>query len=162
MKRLLTSCFGLGYLPIAPGTWGALPVTVVFGLLCLLGVSVFTVTVTMVVIAVAASVVCVAFAPEAIKMTGRKDPSEVVADEVAGQAVVFIGIYAASLQEIFIVSIAGFLAFRFFDILKPWPCRKLEKLPEGCGILADDLMAGFYGLLLIRIILYMWFAGKVT
>ena len=56
----------------------------------------------------------------------------------------------------------GFLAFRLFDIIKPWPCRELEKLPKGLGILADDLMAGFYALIMLRVFINIWFAGKLT
>ena len=161
MKRLLTSCFGLGYLPIAPGTWGSIPVVIVYALLCYFHVHPHTVNLVMIIIAVTASVICVVFAPKAIEVTGQKDPPEVVADEMAGQAIVFMLIYAVGRRAIGAVSLVGFLAFRFFDILKPWPCRKLEKLPQGLGILADDLMAGVYGLLFLHIISYIWFAGKI-
>ncbi len=92
MKRLLASCFGLGRLPIAPGTWGALPVAVIFGLMCQFHLSGPAISIVMAVLALAGSVACVKFAPAAIDATGNNDPGEVVADELAGQAVTFLAI----------------------------------------------------------------------
>jgi phosphatidylglycerophosphatase A len=159
MKKLLTSCFGLGYLPIAPGTWGSMPVAAFFWLMCYQGVSVIMVSVVMGVIVLAGSIICVLFGPEAIEATGKKDPSEVVSDEVAGQAVAFIGACASGAGSVAIVTTAGFLLFRFFDILKPFPCRRLEKLPKGFGILADDLMAGVYAAIVLQIGIRFWLTG---
>ena len=159
MKRPLTSCFGLGYLPIAPGTWGSMPVAAVFGLMCYQGVSAVTVSVVMGVIALAGAIICVLFGPEAIEATGKKDPSEVVSDEAAGQAVTFIGACTAGVGSATIITIAGFLLFRLFDILKPFPCRRLEKLPKGFGILADDLMAGVYAAIVLQIGIRFWLTG---
>jgi phosphatidylglycerophosphatase A len=68
-----------------------------------------------------------------------------VADEVAGQALVMLIIALFKLANICNAAVIGFVLFRLFDIVKPWPCKKLEKLHEGVGILADDLMAGLYG-----------------
>ena len=152
MKRMLTSCFGLGFMPIASGTWGSLPVPVIFGLMCYFEASMTAVTVTMLIIAAVFSYICIAFAPAAIEASGKKDPSEVVADEVAGQALAFLFVpLAATTKEIVIIAVIGFLAFRFFDILKPYPCKNLEKLPAGKGILADDLAAGLYASIVLQI-----------
>lgn len=52
-------------------------------------------------------------------------------------------------------TVLGFALFRLFDIVKPWPCRRLEKLPLGVGILADDLMAGVYGGIVSAIGIYL-------
>jgi phosphatidylglycerophosphatase A len=147
MKRMLTSCFGLGRLPIAPGTWGSLPVAIIFGLMCRLHLSDLAISIVMAALALAGSIVCVKFAPAAIAATGKNDPGEVVADELAGQAVTFLAILFLSLDtfsigQIYITAVLGFLLFRLFDIAKPWPIHKLEKLPKGWGILADDLLAG--------------------
>ena len=159
MKRLLTSCFGLGYLPIAPGTWGSVPIAAVFGLMCYQGVSVITVSVVMGVIVLAGSIICVLFSPEVIEATAKKDPSEVVADEAAGQAVAFIGACGIGAGSAAIITISGFLLFRLFDILKPFPCRRLEKLPNGFGILADDLMAGVYAAIVLQTGIRFWLTG---
>ena len=159
IARVFTSCFGLGMLPIAPGTWGSLPLAVVFGVLLCLGVPAFVICLVMAGFVILGSVSCIVFAPAAIEATGKKDPGEVVADELAGQAVTFLaaGFFAAESNGA-VLAMVGFLAFRFFDILKPPPCRRLEKLPAGFGILADDLMAGVYAAIVLQIYIY-YFGG---
>ena len=152
MKRLLTSCFGLGFLPVAPGTWGSLPPAVIF-----MAISTFTGSpkvnaAIMAVLAILGSVICVVCSPAAITATGKKDPGEVVVDEFAGQsvayAVILVILSALGGSQLTgqncVLAAGGFALFRLFDILKPAPCRLLEKLPSGWGILADDLMAGLY------------------
>ena len=157
MKRFLTSCFGLGLLPVAPGTWGSVPVAVVFGLMCYYGASMGAVSVVMVGIVVGASAVCVLFGPGVMDILGKEDPGEIVADEVAGQAVAFLGAYAVGGQDILIMSLVGFIAFRVFDIFKPWPCKRLEKITGGWGVLADDLMAGVYVAIILQVLGYFLF-----
>ena len=149
MKRLAATCFGLGRLPGAPGTWGSLPPAIIFALMCHFRASPVVVSIVMAALALVSSVVCVQCAPAAISATGKDDPREVVADEFAGQAITFLvspflALGAASTGQIWAVTAAGFVLFRVFDIAKPWPIHKLEKLPEGWGILADDLMAGVF------------------
>ena len=74
----------------------------------------------------------------------RPDPGHVVIDEVAGQWIALI--YSrVNLSHL----LAGFLFFRLFDIVKPWPARQLESLPAGWGIMLDDVAAGVYALLLM-------------
>jgi len=146
MKRLLASCFGLGWLPVAPGTWGSIPPVVIFALLNCFGASAVSISIVMVVLVLVGSIVCVKFASASMAATGKTDPREVVADEFAGQAATYIIIAAGTIPagQIWAAAILGFLFFRLFDIAKPWPIRKLEKLPGGWGILADDLLAGIY------------------
>ena len=98
----------------------------------------------MAVFILAGAYICVECVPKVVSVTGKKDPCEVVADELAGQAVVFLFVPASGYAHPLIVAAGGFVLFRIFDILKPWPIRKLEKLPKGWGILADDLLAGVY------------------
>lgn len=69
------------------------------------------------------------------------DPGIIVIDEVIGMMITALAL-GPNLWNLF----CAFLAFRFFDILKPWPCRRLEKLPEGYGVVADDVFAGLYAL----------------
>ncbi|MHC4619804.1 MAG: phosphatidylglycerophosphatase A family protein [Planctomycetota bacterium] len=159
MKRLAASCFGLGFLPLAPGTWGSLPPAVAFVLLRHVGAPGIMTSVVMLVLTLAGSIVCVGCAPAVIALTGKSDPREVVADEFAGQALTFIAIGAVPTGRIWVVGLLGFVLFRLFDIVKPWPIRKLEKLPAGWGILADDLMAGVYAGVLLLISLRLWLPG---
>ena len=156
MKRMLTSCFGLGRLPIAPGTWGSLPPVIIFGLMSWFGASPAMITNVMAALVLAGCVVCIQFAPAAIAATGNNDPGEVVADEFAGQAVTFLfspflGMGSATPRQILVTAFAGFVLFRLFDISKPWPIRKLEKYPAGWGILADDLLAGVFAWIVLQI-----------
>jgi phosphatidylglycerophosphatase A len=151
MQRLIASCFGLGRLPIAPGTWGSLPPVIIFALLCAGGASVEKINVLMLGLAIIASVACVQFAPASIAATGSSDPREVVMDEFAGQSITFIGIVAIAPLQMCVAAALGFLLFRLFDIVKPWPIYKLESLPGGWGILADDLLAGIYAAIVFQI-----------
>lgn len=81
---------------------------------------------------------------------GKKDPSEVVMDEVAGQLIALI---AAPMDWKYVL--ASFILFRGFDIFKPPPVRQLESLPSGWGIMMDDVAAGLYALLILRLLLYV-------
>lgn len=150
MQRLTASCFGLGKLPIAPGTWGSLPPVIIFMLLGMSDASVTKVNVIMAGLALIGSVACVRFAPASIAATGSTDPREVVMDEFAGQSIAFIGIAAIAPSQACVAAALGFLLFRLFDIVKPWPIRKLELLPAGWGILADDLLAGVYAAIVFQ------------
>ena len=161
MKRLLCSCFGLGRLPVAPGTWGSLPPAVIFALLYHLGAPPVSAPIVMAILVVVGSVICVKCAPAAIAATGEDDPGEVVADELAGQALTFLSMPltvspAFSAGQIWAIAGLGFLVFRVFDIAKPWPIRKLEKFPQGWGILADDLLAGVFGAVVLHLVVWLW------
>ncbi|MBN2589714.1 MAG: phosphatidylglycerophosphatase A [Sedimentisphaerales bacterium] len=147
IKRLLTSVFGLGWLPKAPGTWGSIPSVIIFALACHYAGTSTSVLIAMGITIFLSSIVCVQCSPSVIKWTGKKDPGEIVADETAGQALTFLAAAFFSIEtfdnaHIFMTAILGFLLFRIFDIAKPWPIRKLEKYPDGWGILLDDLLAG--------------------
>jgi phosphatidylglycerophosphatase A len=107
-------------------------------------------------LALAGCVVCILCSPASIAATGKTDPREVVADEFAGQALVFSVLLWTPVERkwIAIITIVGFVSFRLFDIIKPWPMRKLEKLPKGWGILADDLLAGIYAAVIVNICIW--------
>ena len=153
MKRILTSCFGLGLLPGAPGTFASLPAAIIFAGLLYLGTTIGPMTLAMDCLVLAGAVICILFAPAIETLTGRKDPPEIVADEFAGQAATYLVILSfvpaeAIGKQVLLIAAGGFALFRLFDIAKPWPIRRLERLPAGMGILADDLMAGLYAGLL--------------
>jgi undecaprenyl-diphosphatase len=113
-------------------------------------------------LALVGSYFCVKFTPAVIAATSKTDPPEVVADEVAGQAITLLAVPflapgAVSPSQFFTTAAAGFLLFRAFDTVKPWPVHKFEKLPEGWGVLTDDLMAGVYaGIALLFCIRFGW------
>jgi len=163
MKRLAASCFGLGRLPLAPGTRGSLPPAVIFALMWHFGASAVSILIVMASLALAGSVVCVICAPVVIAATGTTDPRGIVADEFAGQAVTFLAIPflaigTISTSQIWVTTVLGFLLFRLFDIVKPWPIRKFEKLPKGWGVLADDLLAGVCAAILLLVCFSLWIA----
>ena len=161
MKRLFTSCFGLGWLPLAPGTWASVPPAIIYGLLSFSSASTITISVLMLCLVVSGSIVCIKFAPAVIAATGRNDPREIVVDELAGQSLTFLIIGTVPENRICITIIIGFLLFRLFDIFKPWPVRKFERLPEGWGILTDDLSAGIYAGILSFVCLKTGFVDSV-
>jgi len=159
MKRLAASGFGLGWLPLAPGSWGSLPPAIIFALLSHFNASSPMIIVVMAALAAAGSIVCVKCAPASIAATGDADPSEVVADEIAGQAITFIfagAFVTAGTPMVWGLTLGGFFLFRIFDVIKPCPARRLEKLPRGWGILADDIVAGLYAGLSLVICLRLW------
>ena len=80
---------------------------------------------------------------------GKKDPSHVVIDEVAGQLLTLV-----TCPIVWPALLAGFILFRAFDIVKPPPVRALERLPEGTGIVVDDLGAGIYALIVLQLLLH--------
>ena len=157
MNRLLTSCFGLGRIPFAPGTWGSLPPVIIYMVLGYLTAGkilpAWLPAAAQAVVIVLASWVCVKFSPPVAAALGKKDPGEIVADEVAGQALVMFYLSLYGSLNICTTAAAGFLFFRLFDIAKPWPIRRLERLPQGWGILADDLMAAAYASALAAILI---------
>jgi phosphatidylglycerophosphatase A len=154
-KRWIATCFGLGWLPIAPGTWGSLPPAVVFGVLMYAGLPATT-TVVMAAMLVVGCVACVLCSPASIVVIGVDDPGEVVMDEFAAQALTFLVVPLLVPRglcgwESLVLAGVGFLAFRVLDITKPWPIRELERFPAGWGILADDLAAGVGSLILVYV-----------
>jgi len=160
MKRLLTSCFGLGWLPLAPGSWGSLPSAIIFGLLCYFSFSASILISIMIVLIVVGSFICLKFSQAAVAATGKEDPNEVVADEIAGQALTFLAMPLLmkdiSGGQILSITILGYFLFRLFDTVKPWPSYRLEELPGAWGILADDLMAGIYAAITLFICAKLW------
>ena len=137
---LLATAGGVGYAPIAPGTAGSA-----------VGVAAFLLTrhwpAGWQVAAVAlVTLIGIWAATAAAEYFGRHDPGPVVIDEVAGQWLTLLLTGVGPLG-----AIVGFLIFRVLDVLKPWPARRLENLPSGLGIMADDLMVAVYGNLILQL-----------
>lgn len=148
----LGTAFGLGKLPACPGTWGSLFPLALFLTAHYLSVPWRTNLAGLVALILIYSWATIAFGERLHAHFGRKDPKEVVSDEVAGQSVALVA--AIDLPT----ALAAFVAFRIFDVLKPGPIKRLEKLPGGHGVLADDLAAGIAGalcILLLRLVLFL-------
>jgi phosphatidylglycerophosphatase A len=145
---LVATLFGAGRLKPGPGTWGSIATVIVWGLI---GSRIPPEARTWATIVAAALVTLIGIpaATQVARASGLKDPQFVVIDEVAGQLVALI---AVPLD--WKTFLAGLILFRVFDILKPPPIRLLERLPEGTGIVVDDLGAGLYALAVMHLLLH--------
>ena len=144
----LATGLGAGYFPVAPGTAGS-----AVGLALVMAfrqapLEPLPLTVCLTVFTGLLFVVGVWSAGKAEKVFGREDPGQVVIDEVAGQILTFV----ATPRVTWIGLIAGFILFRGFDIIKPFPARRAERFSGGWGIMLDDLVAGLYSLLALVIL----------
>lgn len=142
---------GVGYLPVAPGTFGSLVAVGIFLLLARVVTGSSLVAVVLVLI-VAFTVAGIWAATRTEQLSGKKDPGKVVVDEVAGQ---FIALFPLTLFPHWstVAVIVSFILFRFFDIVKPYPANRLQELSGGAGVMFDDLVAGVYGAVIVSIIL---------
>ena len=145
---LVATFFGAGRMKPGPGTWGSLAAVVLWWLIASNIPPGMRLPVIGLLIVLSVAVGIPAATLEA-RGCGRKDPSQVVIDEVAGQLVTLI---AAPIG--WKALLAGFILFRAFDIVKPPPIRRLERLPGGTGIVVDDLGAGVYGLIVMQLLLH--------
>ena len=149
----VTTC-GVGYLPLAPGTWGSLLAVGFYAMLASRFAG-FRYSASLqspeVMVAAIHSVILVSLllyillgiwaAGRSIELLGNSDASQAVVDEVIGQLTVFLFIPFTSS---WLLIGAGFLLFRLFDIWKPYPIDYLQELPRGIGVCADDMLAGVY------------------
>ena len=140
MNRLavvIGTWFGCGYWPWGPGTAGSLAAVLIAALLHFrFGLDRMVLLVFIFILlwpAIWAST-------RTAKLVGRTDPGLVVVDEVLGQWVALLGAAILDWKTL----ACAFVLFRIFDMWKPWPVRGFEKLPDGLGIVADDLAAGVY------------------
>lgn len=153
----MLSVGGLGHAPIASGTFGSLPPVVLAILLVQLGQPGWLVNGCLLLLGTAFSIACIRFGALGEQVWGRKDPGQVVADEVAGQSVALLLLpwsvpgEDGALARNLVLAVGAFLAFRFFDILKPPPARSLERLGGGTGILIDDLITGLMALVVMQL-----------
>jgi len=146
--RVVATAFGSGYSPAAPGTAGS-----AVGLLLFWPMAAWPWP-WQIAAAAALFVVGALAAGRVARHVGLKDPAIVVVDEVVGQ---WVTLTALPLTPA--TAGLGFLLFRAMDIVKPWPARDLERLPGGWGIMADDVAAGVYAHLLLRVGLLVWPVG---
>jgi phosphatidylglycerophosphatase A len=154
--------FGIGNLKPGPGTWASVAATLIWIALFTphfftIGKHSFAYTVAFspvwpsLILALIATAIGIPAATIIARESGRKDPQNVVIDEAAGQWLTL----AAAAPD-WKHAIAGLALFRLFDITKPWPARQLEHLPEGWGVMLDDLAAGVYGAVALLILRHWW------
>lgn len=145
---LVATFFYVGCLHPGPGTWGSAAATLLWAALAY-SLPHSSRTPTAIVLAILIMLVGIPAATRVARAYGKKDPQFVVIDEVAGQLIALIAIPLA-----WKTFLAGFILFRAFDITKPPPVRQLEKLPEGAGIVLDDVAAGIYALVVMQLLLH--------
>jgi phosphatidylglycerophosphatase A len=141
--KAFATFFGAGYMPLAPGTFASLISALLYKyVLVKLGGPFYAVLIAIIFFAGAFS--AKAFSQE----LDEHDPRKIVIDEVCGQ---LIALYL--IPPLWLYVGLGFLFFRFFDIVKPFGIRKLERLTGGWGIMADDVLAGIYSVAILHLYL---------
>jgi phosphatidylglycerophosphatase A len=155
--------FGAGLLKPGPGTWGSVAAMLLWmgtatvlrrehalPLLELEGLHIFFGLVTLAAVLITTALGIPA-ATLVARESGREDPGHVVIDEVAGQWLTLV-----VCRPDWAHALVALALFRLFDITKPWPIRQLERLPEGWGIMLDDLAAGLLGAIVLVLIQHWW------
>ena len=142
ISEWIATCFKVGYLPFAPGTWGSIFAILLWWLLLKdLNTYIFgAIIIIFLLIGIVVSNII-------IDQSGDHDPSYIIIDELVGQ---WLALFL--IPDGFFNIAISFILFRFFDIIKPWPIRLIEKLPKGLGVMSDDLTAGLITLVLIQVI----------
>ncbi len=148
-STLVATFFGIGHLRPGPGTWGSAATVLLWAALARV-IPASTRTPTIIALAILVTLIGIPAATRVARAAGKKDPQFVVIDEVAGQLLALIS--APLKWKSFL---AGFILFRAFDIIKPPPVRQLEKLPEGTGIVLDDVAAGLYALAVMQLLSHL-------
>lgn len=142
-SRILATFFGIGFFPLAPGTLTSMMVVILYKFflnnlswpvyllifLCLFFIGVFV-------------------SSEYSSELGKKDPRKIVIDEACGQLLVLF-----QLPTSLFLLLLGFFLFRLFDIIKPYPIKKVEDLKKGWGIMTDDIVAALYAIIILRLFL---------
>ncbi len=174
IRGVFITCGGLGLLRPAPGTWGSMPPAVLAWAMMLDGASWVTYLTVLTTVAVVFGGACIFFGVWTQQHFGKKDPSQCVADETCAQCLPLMALTPTwfeacrleSMDDLWggafwrggLTVLAAFLLFRVLDIIKPWPGRRLERLPYGFGVLADDLSSGLYGAMVM--VAGVWAAGS--
>ncbi|MCC7125618.1 MAG: phosphatidylglycerophosphatase A [Acidobacteria bacterium] len=144
---LAIATFGyVGFFPIAPGTAGSAAALLLYALVRAMGLPVAE---ALAVIVVFLMGVWASTRTETV--LGTTDPGPVVIDEVLGMLITLAWLPLSPLGVL-----TGFVLFRIFDVIKPYPARRLENAPGGWGIMLDDAMAGVYGQVTLRAMVWAW------
>ena len=140
--KYFATLFGIGFIPIAPGTFGSLfAILIWYVFIDLFSIFYF--------IALFLFILSVSFYLTGIYLDNykKKDPSEVIVDEFLGQSIPLLFIVNFNIYEVLI----AFVTFRFFDIYKIYPINKMEDLKGSYGVILDDIVAGIYSLIILML-----------
>jgi phosphatidylglycerophosphatase A len=148
LSFIIASVFYVGYIPGAPGTYAAIITTLGFFLTYFFSHRILPELHLSAVGLI--SLIGVLASAQVSRSTGIEDPSFIVIDEVAGQLITFLFLPVNAFNLIL-----GTVAFRIFDIWKPFPIRKLEHYGAGVGVMADDLLAGIYANLALQLLNFL-------
>ena len=143
--RIIATFFGLGFCPVAPGTVASLAILFLYKFV-LFRLAWPWLAAVLLALAAAGVYASSAYAAE----LGQEDPRRVVVDEAAGQLLAYVLV-----QPSWLNLGLGFALFRFFDIVKPFPISRAEKLPRGWGIMADDIVAGLASAIILHFYLFL-------
>jgi phosphatidylglycerophosphatase A len=144
--ELIATFFGIGRLEPGPGTWASLAAVLIWFAVAKWISGSQAILAILIALAIAVGIPA---ATRAARASQIEDPGFVVIDEVAGQWITLL-LAPVTWKTLF----AGFILFRVFDIVKPPPVRQLERLPEGTGIVADDVGAGIYAFLVMQVMFH--------
>jgi phosphatidylglycerophosphatase A len=140
---------GVGYIPLAPGTFGSLVGVAIFWALTRVAAGSI-----LVIVAILAFIFAGIWAgTRTEEISGRKDPGKIVVDEVAGQLIALFPLVFVKWGVTTVM--LSFILFRFFDIVKPYPANKLQELEGGVGVMCDDLVAGAYAAIIMSVVMTM-------
>ena len=152
LKRFFVTGSFIGYFPLIPGTAGTILGAFIFLLLNPFLYIYYPFIILIILLGARYS----SWAENYFK---SKDPKQVVIDEIAGMLITMIGFSMKSIQPFtfqnYKILILGFIFFRVFDIIKPYPARRLEKLKGGWGIMLDDIVAGVYANILLHLLQFL-------
>jgi phosphatidylglycerophosphatase A len=165
VKLWIAQGFGIGRIPVAPGTFGSVAGVLWFALLLLTGKLWLFAAGTLAAIALS-----VWLCGAAEKTLGQTDPGSVVLDEIAAMPVCYLGWVAILVCKMgamprcadfftartWPLTLGVFAAFRFFDVIKPWPVYQSQSLPGGWGVTIDDVLAAVY----VNLVVLLVYAGK--
>ena len=143
-EKMLGSGFFTGYITIVPGTFGSLAALLIY---IIPGFEKPVIIIPAIVVFFAYGI----YVGNKFDKVYGKDPRQCTIDEVVGMWISLL-----FLPKRIIVSLIAFIVWRAFDIIKPSPARNLEKLEGGLGIMIDDVVAGFYSLIVLQVLLYVF------
>jgi phosphatidylglycerophosphatase A len=156
LATIIATGLGSGLIPFAPGTFGSMlgvAVFYLFSLNPLLTLRPQTLQNFLIAAGVLTAFLGTWAANRAEKIFDRKDAGQIVIDEVCGQMLTFVFVPIHLSKQTPLICLIGFLLFRAFDILKPYPIRHLESLGSGLGVMADDILAGLYAAIVLSFVL---------